>query len=123
MDKEKKEKAFITAFKHMMDRAKEIGLVNYVAGRPDDEHKAQLNETAIEELFKIMINKPEITAYDQICAAFHHTICYSSIENPKFIGQFNAEMAAMKVPTNEMTKAIDEATKIINSVINGERTQ
>jgi len=102
----KNESMLLEAVKNMLSDTAALGLSIH------GQHKESKNELKhdryfdIENKFKIKINSPDISMFDSISSAFHHTNSYKNPDDPQFDISFKKQMDGMVVPDNEQELAL-----------------
>jgi len=109
------EKLLVEAVRSMLsDRAK-LGLAFH--GEPEERsHMVQFQQQGTEDMFRIKINKPEITHYEAVSGAFFHTHSYRNLDDPQFELAFRKQMSGMTVPPDQQDLAVKYLGELRNEL-------
>ena len=99
------ESLLLEAITNMLNSVTKLGL-DYHGEKEERSHQAQFHIQDCEDEFRIKINKPNITHYDAISAAFFQTHSYKNIDDPAFNLAFRKQMTGMAVPPEQIDLAL-----------------
>jgi len=109
------ESTLLEAIKNMLTAKAELGLaIHDLKKKEERTPNAQYHQQDTEDQFRIKLNKPEISMFDAISAAFFQTHSYLNIDSPNFNIAFKKQMDGSVVPQSEQElalKYLDELRK------------
>ena len=111
------EKLLLEAIKNMLHDKVKLGLQIHNDDKRDEKLNPHDLQHAIEDEFRVRINIPEITMFDAVCAAFHHTHSYMNF-GYEFIEAFRKQLQSLKVPQKEIEIILNHVETMVNDYKN-----